>query len=165
MKPPPPNKANIFKGGAFLIMIGLIPHCFWPAMHRFWQNVLRIIKKCPFFQILRSRRSDTPRSSDWLRWKADNFLLNSKKNPDEKYFFIVEKFDFENSKILKILKIQKIFLKNIKIFNTIKYFSIQFFQNYIFFKYFRKYFQKLFKIFFQNQKSPWWKNIFHPDFF
>ena len=39
--------------------------------------------------------SDTPRSSGWVRWKADNFLLRFKKNPDEKYFFIMEKFDFE----------------------------------------------------------------------
>ena len=29
------------------------------------------------------------------RWKADNLLLNFKKNPDEKYFFIMENFHFE----------------------------------------------------------------------
>ena len=40
-------------------------------------------------------RSDTPRSSGWARWKAMILLLRFKKNPDEKYFFIVEKFDFE----------------------------------------------------------------------
>ena len=39
--------------------------------------------------------SDTPRSSGWVRWKADNLLLKFKKNPDEKYFFVMEIFDFE----------------------------------------------------------------------
>ena len=40
-----------------------------------------------------------------------NFLLKFKKNPDEKYFFIMEKFDFEKI----FLKFLKIFLKISKI--------------------------------------------------
>ena len=39
--------------------------------------------------------SDTPRSSGWVRWKAMIKLLVLKNNPDEKYFFITEKCDFE----------------------------------------------------------------------
>ena len=54
--------------------------------------------------------SHTPRISGWAHWKAGNFLLKFKKNPDEKYFFIMEKFDFE-----------KIFLeKNENIFENFK---------------------------------------------
>jgi len=33
--------------------------------------------------------------SSRARWKAGDLLLKFKKNPDEKYFFIMEKFDFE----------------------------------------------------------------------
>ena len=40
-------------------------------------------------------------TSGWVRWIAENFLLNFKKNPDEKYFFIMEKFGFENFKKIK----------------------------------------------------------------
>ena len=39
--------------------------------------------------------SDTPRSSGWVRWKADNLLLKFLKNPNKKYFFIMEKIYFE----------------------------------------------------------------------
>ena len=48
--------------------------------------------------------SDTHRSSGWLRRKADNLILKLKKNPDEKYFFFMEKFDFEKKKSEKNLE-------------------------------------------------------------
>ena len=35
------------------------------------------------------------RSSGWLRWIAEIKLLRLKKNPDEKYFLIMEKIEFE----------------------------------------------------------------------
>ena len=44
-------------------------------------------------------RSDTPRSSGWLYWKGETMLLRFKKNTDEKYFFIMKKFDFEKINI------------------------------------------------------------------
>ena len=79
-------------------------HCFWPALYSKFSKPL---KKCFIFQILRSQGSDTPRSSGWLRWKADNFLLNFKKESGRKIFFhhreiLFWKFqNFENSKNLK----------------------------------------------------------------
>ena len=66
-------------------------------------------------------RSDTPRSSGWVHWKAENFLLNFKKNPDEKYFSITGKFDFENLKI----KIKKIWhFENLKFLYRKNIFSL-----------------------------------------
>ena len=56
--------------------------------------------------------SDTPRSCGWMRWKADNLLVNFKKNPDEKYFFIMENFHFEKKKS-KILKISIFFCQKV----------------------------------------------------
>ena len=47
-------------------------------------------------QTLPNRRFATPRSSGWLRWIAEMNLLRFKKNPDGKYFFIMEKIKFEN---------------------------------------------------------------------
>ena len=75
--------------------------------------------------------SDTPRSSGWVRWKADNLLLKFKKNPNKKYFFIMEKMYFE--------KIFFEFSKNIKNFSILKCFDIL---------------QNFQKIFFQNKFSP-----------
>ena len=40
-------------------------------------------------------RSDTPSSSGWARWKAVIKLLRFKKIQMKKYFFIVEKINFE----------------------------------------------------------------------
>ena len=75
--------------------------------------------------------SDTPRSSGWVRWKADNLLLKFKKNQDEKYFFIMENFDFEKI-CFEIFYIGKIFFTK-GIFEISK----------IFFKNFKKYFFKM----------------------
>ena len=86
--------------------------------------------------------SHTPRSSGWAHWKAGNFLLKFKKNPDEKYFFIMEKFDFEKifwkyfSKLREIHLAKNIFLYKIlyrKIFFA-KWISLNF----------EKYFQNIF---------------------
>ena len=43
-----------------------------------------------------SSLSDTPRSSSWWRWIPLVKLLMLEKKLDEKYFFVMEKFDFEN---------------------------------------------------------------------
>ena len=53
-------------------------------------------------------RSDTPRSSGWVRWKAENFLLNLKKNPDENIF-----------SSWRILILKKYFFTFLKIFSKI----------------------------------------------
>ena len=39
--------------------------------------------------------SDTPRSSSWWRWIPLVKLLMLEKKLDEKYFFVMEKFDFD----------------------------------------------------------------------
>ena len=98
-------------------------------------------------------RSGIPRSSGWLRWKAESALLRFKKNPDEKYFFIMEKFYFEkyfSDFFRKIWKLLKNFPK------STKKSPIDIFQ---------KKSENFQKYFFQNKISSWWKNIFCPDFF
>ena len=65
-------------------------------------QICQLIQKIlNFFESRVVSCSGTSRSSGQVRWKADNFLLNLKKNPDEKYFFIMENFDFENFKKMK----------------------------------------------------------------
>ena len=62
---------------------------------KYAQNVTKTFRLLKMIVLLVPEpRSDTPRSSGWVRWKADNFLLNLKKS-GEKYVFIMEKFDFE----------------------------------------------------------------------
>ena len=57
--------------------------------------------------------SDTPRSSSWWRWKADVKFLMLEKKLDAKYFFVMEKFDFENLSMTFFLGAKIIFGKNI----------------------------------------------------
>ena len=87
--------------------------------------------------------SDTLRSSGWLRWTVERILLKLKKNPDEKYFFIMEKFDFEKkSHFFSRSKKNQHFsiLKNIFVHRKILRFFL-----------FDHFFSK---IIFQNQISP-----------
>ena len=85
-------------------------------------------KKCSFFlfciKLCAASLSDTPRSSSWWRWKTMVKLLMFKKNPDEKYFFIMEKlcFDFfqlkkkigekKTKKIMFFLSLKKLFFSS-----------------------------------------------------
>ena len=155
-----------FDGFNWSILLLTIDHCFWPAMYRFWQNVLKTVQKMPVFSNLpfsKLRHSQKLWLGALDSW--EDALEVYKKSGRKIFFHHGEiwfwKFEnFENSK-----KNQQKKLKNIKFFNTIKYFFYTFFSKKLFFKYFRKYFQKLQKIFFQNQNSPWWKNIFRLDFF
>ena len=108
--------------------------------------------------------SDTLRSSGWLRWTAERMLLKLKKIRMRDIFsswrnFILKKkitfFLRSKKKITFFLRSKKnqhfSILKNIFVHR----FFLRFFCSIIFFS----------TIFFQNQISPWWKNICHPDFF
>ena len=99
--------------------------------------------------------ADIPRSSSWLRWKAENFLLRLKKNPDEKNIFFIEKFYFEKKNRLFF---QKTYFSFFFISKLLWHFWGFFGKNMFFWK-------KKSDFFFQNKISPWKKNIFRPDFF
>ena len=60
-----------------------------------------------------SSLSDTPRSSSWWRWIPLVKLLMLEKKLDEKYFFVMEKFDFENLSMTFFLGAKIIFGKHI----------------------------------------------------
>ena len=75
----------------------------WTAIWIVFCQIRKKIKAVPLRAL-----PDTPRSSGRMRWKEESTNLRLKKNPDQKYFFIMEKFDFENK--------MRLFPKNLKIF-------------------------------------------------